>query len=266
MKLNPALKKKKLVVFDLDGTLTESKSAMDPEMARLLCVLLGQKLVAVIGGGEYELFQKQLLAKLHCPKERLKRLYLFPTTSTRFYRYGKRGWRMVYAHNLALAERKKIIRTFERVFKELNYTHPQKTYGKIIEDRGTQVTWSVFGQDIVQVLGKKGVRIKKEWKRKYTPVKMKIARLMQKYLPNLEVRAAGYTSVDVTRKGIDKAYGIKQIHKHLGIPVKDMLFIGDALYSGGNDYAARQTGVKCIQVKSPEETKKLTKWLISVNS
>ncbi len=266
VKLTRNLKDKKLIVFDLDGTLTESKSVMDPEMSRLLCALLGQRLVAVIGGGKYELFQRQLLARLRCPKARLKHLYLFPTTSTSFYRYGRGGWGRVYAHNLTLAERKKIIRTFERVFKELDYVHPKKTYGKIVEDRGTQVTWSVFGQDIVQALGERGVRMKKEWKSKYTPLKMKIARLLQRYLPDLEVRAAGYTSVDVTRKGIDKAYGIKQIRKHLGVPVKDMLFVGDALYPGGNDYAARRTGVKCVEVKGPEETKRLTEWLISGNS
>jgi phosphomannomutase len=265
MQLKPSFREKKLIIFDLDGTLTESKSVMDREMARLLCALLGRKMVAVIGGGRYELFKEQLLAKLRCPRERLKRLYLFPTTATRFYRYARRGWRQVYAHNLTLGERKRIIRAFERVFKELNYVHPKKTYGKVIEDRGTQVTWSVFGQDVVRVLGAKGVRLKKEWKRKYTPLKMKIARLLQKHLPDLEVKAAGYTSVDVTRRGIDKAYGIKQIRKYLRVPIKDMLFVGDALYPGGNDYAARRAGVECVEVKGPQDTKKLTKWLLSGN-
>lgn len=271
MKLTRNFRDKKLIVFDLDGTLAESKSAIDSEMSRLLCDLLGQKPVAVIGGGEYELFQEQLLAKLRCPKERLRNLYLFPTTSTRFYRYvpassgESGGWQKVYSHDLAPAERRKIIRTFEKVFREVGYTHPQKTYGKVIEDRGTQVTWSVFGQDIVRVLGEKGVQMKKEWKKKYTPLKMKIARLMQKYLPNLEVRAAGYTSVDVTRRGIDKAYGIKQIRKHLGVPIKDMLFVGDALYPGGNDYEAVKTGIDWVSVKRPEEAKQLIRSIIDAS-
>lgn len=263
MRLKQSFWDKRLIVFDLDGTLTESKSDMDAEMSRLLCALLSRKKVAVIGGGKYELFREQFLTKLRCPPERLRNLYLFPTTATRFYRYRRRGWREVYAHNLTLAQRRRIIRTFERVFKELNYVHPKKTYGKVIEDRGTQVTWSVFGQELVRVLGKKGVRMKKEWKRKYAPLKMKIARLMQKYLPDLEVRAAGYTSVDVTPKGIDKAYGVRQIRKHLGVPVKDMLFVGDALYPGGNDYAARRTGVEWVEVNGPAETKKFVRFMLA---
>lgn len=252
----------KLVIFDLDGTLTESKSDMDAEMSRLLCALLAKKPVAVIGGGKYELFQRQLLKKLRCPGSRLGRLYLFPTTSTAFYRYGMRGWRRVYLHALTKGQRRKIFRAFQKVLREFKYVPPVKVYGNIIEDRGTQVTFSALGQDIVKVLGEKGVRLKKEWKKKNTALKMKIARRVQRELPDLEVRAAGYTSIDVTQKGIDKAYGIRQIRKHLNVPIRDMLFVGDALEPGGNDYAARRTGVRCVPVSGPRATKKLIRSLL----
>ncbi|MBI2037244.1 MAG: HAD-IIB family hydrolase, partial [Candidatus Liptonbacteria bacterium] len=253
---------KKLIIFDLDGTLTESKSDMDAEMSRLLCALLAKKPVAVIGGGKYELFQRQLLKKLRCPGSRLRRLYLFPTTSTAFYRYGTRGWRRVYVHTLSRGTRLRISSAFRKVLRELDYVSPAKLYGNVIEDRGTQVTFSALGQDIVRVLGERGVRLKKEWKRKNTALKMKIARRVQRELPDLEVRAAGYTSIDVTQKGIDKAYGIRQIRTHLNVPVRDMLFVGDALEPGGNDYAARRTGVRCIPVSGPRATKKLIRSLL----
>ena len=97
--------------------------------------------------------------------------------------------------------------------------------------------------------------MKKEWKRKHTDIKMKVARMMQARLPHLGVLAAGYTSVDVTKKGIDKGYGIHEIKKALHIPIKDMLFVGDALYRGGNDYAVVRTGVDYIPVTGPEQTK-----------
>jgi HAD superfamily hydrolase (TIGR01484 family) len=231
-------------------------------MSGLLCDLLDRKPVAVIGGGKYDLFRKQLISKLRCPVERLRRLYLFPTTSTAFYRYEKSGWRRVYVHNLTLAQRRRIFRAFKKILREVGYTPPLKVYGKIIEDRGTQVTFSALGQDVVKVLGERGVLLKKEWKRKNTPLKLKIARRLQKELPDLEVRAAGYTSIDVTRKGIDKAYGIRQIQKYLKVPIRDMIFIGDALYPGGNDYAARRTGVKYVQVSGPKEVKKLIRFII----
>jgi HAD superfamily hydrolase (TIGR01484 family) len=222
----------------------------------LLAKLLSEKKVAVIGGGKYQLFQEQLLKEFTGPKQLLKHLFLFPTTSTAFYKYD-RTWKKVYSLELSKEEIRTIKQTFDKVFKEIGYQHPKKTYGVIIENRGSQVTWSALGQDVVKVLGKKGVALKDKWRDENTELKLKIAKLLQKYLPGLEVRAAGHTSVDVTKKGIDKGYGLKQIEKHLKVKIKDMLFVGDAIFPGGNDYAVVRTGVDYIKVNSPEETKKV---------
>lgn len=257
------IKLKKLIVFDLDGTLARSKSAMDKEMVSLIIELLEQKQVAVIGGGKHALFKQQLLAPLKgVPGKLLQNLYLFPTTATAFYRYQS-GWKNVYLHQLSKEERALIKKTFQRVFDEIGYQHPKKTYGPVIEDRGTQVTFSALGQEVVAMLGKKGLKMKDEWRDKYTPVKLQIAKLMSKYLPNMHVKAAGHTSVDVTQKGIDKAYGLKQIEKYLHVKIKDMLFVGDAIFPGGNDYAVTKTKVDYFPVKDPEDTKKVIRQVLN---
>jgi phosphomannomutase len=253
---------KKLIVFDLDGTLAPSKSVIDKTMARLLLELLDKKKVAVIGGGKYSLFQKQLLDQMPRREPRFANFFLFPTTSTAFYRY-RNGWKKMYAKELSKAERASIKKAFREVLREVNYIPPEKTYGAVIEDRRSQITFSALGQDIVSMLGKKGIAMKEAWTRQNTPLKFKIAKLMQKRLPNLEVRAAGFTSIDVTKKGIDKAYGVRQIKKMLKIQIKDMVFIGDALYPGGNDYAARKTGIDCIEVDGPEDTKRIIRGIIA---
>ncbi|HEX3095496.1 MAG TPA: HAD-IIB family hydrolase [Patescibacteria group bacterium] len=248
------IKPKKLVVFDLDGTLAKSKSVIDAEMVELLTELLTHKKMAVIGGGKYGLFKHQLLSQLKIDKKLFNNLYLFPTTATAFYRYNS-GWKNVYLHQLTKEERSLIKKTFQKVFKEIGYKHPKKTYGPVIEDRGTQVTFSALGQEVVSVLGKKGLKMKDDWRDEHTPTKMKIAKLMAKYLPNLEIRAAGHTSVDVTKKGIDKAYGLKQIEKYLKVKIKDMIFVGDAIFPGGNDYAVTKTPIDYVAVTDPEGAK-----------
>lgn len=256
------LKEKDLLVFDLDGTLIRTKSPMEPGMSKLLARLLEVKKVAVIGGGQYSVFRELFLRRFKCPKELLKKLFLFPTTASIFYKY-RQGWKKIYALYLQKSEVRKIRRAFNETFKEIGYKHPPKTYGILIEDRGTQVSFSVFGQDIVRVLGRRGVKIKEDWMKKNFALKMKIARLVQKKLPHLEVRAAGYTTIDVTRKGIDKAFGIRQMEKLLKIPRRKMFFVGDAIFPGGNDYAVVRTGVDYAQVKGPEEVKKIIRWILN---
>lgn len=243
---------KKLVVFDLDGTLTKTKSNLESDMSDALRRLLEKKKVAVIGGGSYAQFRKQLLANLKCPKPLLKNLYLFPTTATAFYEY-RSGWKRVYFHKFTKAEEKRDLEAFREALKEVHYK-PKKVYGKLIEDRGSQITFSALGQDVVAKLGARGVHMKENWIQKNKPLKAKIASLIHKMIPDEEVHAAGFTSIDVTRKGINKAYGVRQIRKHLDMPIKNMVFVGDALFRGGNDYAARRTGVRCIPVKGPEDT------------
>ena len=253
---------KKLIVFDLDGTLAESKSKMDAQMDALITNLLRARKVAVIGGGKYDLFKSQFVRELSASKDLLKNLFLFPTTATSFYRYDK-GWKKIYSLHLNKKEKADNRKAFRDAFEEDGYVHPKNTYGKVIEDRGTQVTFSALGQEVVAVLGKKGLALKNKWKEENTQTKLKLAKVLQRHLPKLEVRAAGHTSIDITRKGIDKAYGIQQIEKHLHIPKKHMLFVGDALFPGGNDYAVKRTGVECIPVEGPEDTKKIIRAILA---
>jgi phosphomannomutase len=260
--LGTAVRQKELVVFDLDGTLAPSKSPMDDEMVGLFTALLAQKKVAVIGGGKYQLFQEQMINQLPKKDPNLSRLFLFPTTSTAFYRYSKKRWQKVYAHVLTAAQVKKIKHTFHKVFEEIGYKHPKKVYGELIENRGTQVSFSVYGQDIVAVLGARGRAMKERWKEKHTPTKMRIAERMAMYLPECEVRAAGHTTIDVTQKGIDKAYGLLQIKKYVRVPLEDMLFVGDSIFPGGNDYAVTTTVVDYMPVSSPEDTKRIIRYIL----
>jgi HAD superfamily hydrolase (TIGR01484 family) len=257
------LSKKSLIVFDLDGTLAPSKSPLESDMDRALTALLAKKKVAVIGGGSYEQFKSQLLKHFHCPPALLKHLFIFPTTSMAFYRYN-RGWKMVYRKVLKESEKKKILRAFDEVFEEVGYEHPKKVWGKVIEDRVTQMSFSPLGQRVVDELGsKKGIALKEKWKKENNPLRLKMAKLLGKKLKGFEVRVGGITTIDVTRKGIDKAYGVRQIEKVLKVPIKDMVFVGDALYPGGNDAAAKKTGVQTIAVKDPTDTIKIIKKILN---
>ncbi len=242
---------KKLIVFDMDGTLAESKSSLDAEMAQLFASLLDIVQVAVISGGDWPQFQQQLLANLS-DGEHLRRLSLLPTCGTKFYKY-EGGWTLSYAENFTEAESAKIVGSLERTMEASGFK-PEKVWGEIIENRGSQITFSALGQQAP-------VDEKKKWDPDFAKRK-KMKALLDALIPEFSVHLGGSTSVDITKPGIDKAYGIRKLEEILGMKKEEMMFIGDALFPGGNDYPVKAAGVLSIQVRDPEETKRVIEAII----
>jgi HAD superfamily hydrolase (TIGR01484 family) len=243
---------KSLIVFDLDGTLADSKSSLDGEMSALLHDLLGIVKVAVISGAGWPQFRKQLISNLP-HDDRLMNLSLLPTCGTQFFQY-EGDWKQIYSEDLSTDEKEKIVRSLEQAVEEAGFK-PEKVWGELSEDRGSQITFSALGQQAP-------LEEKDKWDADFTKRK-KIKAILDKLIPEFSVRMGGATSIDVTKPGIDKAYGIRKLRDRLGIPLKEMLFIGDALFEGGNDYPAEEAGVVCIAVRGPRETKPVTEAIIA---
>ena len=243
---------KKLVVFDLDGTLAPSKSSLDAEMAALMNKLLGFIKVAVISGGDWSQFQKQVLAHL-ANDERLQNLSLLPTCGTQFYKY-KTGWEKIYSEDFTSGQKEKIISSLKQAI-EQSGVKAEKVWGEVIEDRGSQITFSGLGQQAP-------LEEKNKWDPDFTKRK-KMKAILDTLIPEFSVRLGGATSIDVTRPGIDKAYGIRKLRDILGIAIEEMIFIGDALFPGGNDYPAEQAGVVSIRVRDPDETKRVIETIVA---
>jgi phosphomannomutase len=233
------------VAFDLDDTLAVSKSRIERRMAELLAELLARLDVCIISGGRFEQFESQVLQHLDVPPGSLARLHIMPTCGTRYYRCLNGAWRQVYAEDLGDAEKQRVIAALTAGAKELGFWEPNP-WGEIIEDRGSQITYSALGQAAP-------VEAKYAW----DPDGRKKRRLRDyaaERLPDLEVRVGGSTSVDVTRKGIDKAYGIKKLMEQLNTVPEELLFIGDRLDEGGNDYPVKALGVPCVEVSRWQDT------------
>jgi hypothetical protein len=234
---------KKLIVFDLDGTLAPSKSSLDPQTAGLLRDLLDIIKVAVISGGAWAQFEMQLLTDL--PKNSLlANLSLLPTCGTKFFQYNG-TWEELYSEDLTAAEKRKIRDSLDRAAGEAGY-RAKKVWGEVIEDRGSQVTYSALGQQAP-------LAEKEEWDPDFAKRK-KITAILETLIPEFSIRIGGATSIDVTKPGIDKAYGIGKLRDTLHLSFKEMIYIGDALFPGGNDYPAEEAGVVSIPVKGPDDT------------
>lgn len=245
----------KLVVFDLDGTLTPSKQPIEKETVHLLKKLLKKCHVAVVSGAQFTQFNKQFISYMRLYPQWAVKMLLFPANATEFYVSNEWKWRRVYTHALTEDEKEKI---YDELFDALkNFTTPERAYGQIIEDRGSQVTYSALGQ-------KAHVALKEDWHltSDYRP---QLAATLREKLPEFDVYLGGLTSVDIVRKGQDKSNAIVECMKQLTITESDILYIGDALFEGGNDYVVKQkTQVECFPVKNEDETRQKIKELLAL--
>ncbi len=235
-----------LVAFDLDDTLAPSKSAVDARMAELLVDLAARVPVAIISGGQLAQFRTQVVDRLPAaPQEVLDRFHLLPTCGTQYYRLTAEGVAAVYAHALSDDEKTRALAAVEQEARRLGLWE-SRTWGPILEDRGSQITFSALGQHAP-------LEAKIAWDP--TGAKKNVLRgAVAERLPDLEVRSGGSTSVDITHRGIDKAYGMRQLAEQTGIPLSGMLFVGDRLDPDGNDYPVMALGVPCQAVTGWEDT------------
>ena len=234
----------KMFVFDLDGTLADSKSAINKNTALMLKILLDSFHVCIITGGNEEQIMTQVISNL--PEEsNLSNLHLMPTCGSKYKRFVGGAWVYTYQHILPLTLRKNVITRIEEEARSLGIWE-SKIYGEIIEDRESQITFSALGQ-------KAPLPLKEIWD--ITGEKRKIlAGRLSPLFEDLDFRIGGSTSIDITKKNMDKSFGVLELMRINKLNKEELIFFGDRLEPGGNDYPVLSTGIKAVKVGSPEET------------
>ena len=250
---------KKLIAFDLDDTLAITKSEISDRMSLLLGKLLEKYDVCVITGGRFEQIDKQVIKRLEVPAHSLNRFHPMPTCGTRYYRYDSLNnkWALQYSQDLSKAQKDKITKVLETTAKEMGLWC-ENPAGEIIEDRFSQITLSALGQEATP-------EDKYAWAEKYKDVRPVFRDKVAAQLPDVEVRIGGTTSTDITLPGIDKAYGMKKLIDELDISKDEILFLGDKLEEGGNDYPVRAMGIDTIAVDGWEDTALVVEGILGVS-
>ena len=235
---------KQLIAFDLDGTLAESKQPLTDEMAGALSALLALAQVAVISGGDWPQFETQVVSRFP-PTADLSRLWIMPTTGAKLYRFADSRWLPLANDDFSEPEKLIIRDAIHRAIGHAGLIEG-RLWGAQVEDRGTQFTFSGLGQQAP-------LEAKKRWDPDFAKRKALQAELV-KALPHLSINIGGSTSLDITRYGIDKGYALRRLAEQSGVPLAKMLFVGDAVYPGGNDFPAREAGVDTVAVRDVIET------------
>src|SRR3989338_9335793 len=261
----------KLIIFDLDGTLAESKQSLTPEMAALLARLLAVTRIAIVSGGALPQFLKQVVSRLPNGAD-FTNLYLLPTSGVALYEYDPStsldstrdkslgaSWKKIYEERVAGKEAHAIEAAMRAAAEEtglIDFSKP--AYGERIEYRGGQVTMSALGQQAPLAL-------KKEWDPDHAKRHALQTNIAER-LPEFSAGIGGATSIDVTKPGVDKAFGIWKLCERLGIGEVEALYVGDELCAGGNDEAVYKTDAQTRPVKTPSETAAFIESMVSGSS
>ncbi len=244
---------KKLIIFDLDGCLTESKQPINLDLVERLEALLHCYYIAILAGASYLQFKDQIIDRLPISDQLTEKLILLPTNGSACYKFNN-TWNKIYSEDLSSSEKELILSAFKLCFQELNFTIPKKPlYGEILEDRGPQITFSGLGQ-------RAPLPLKKKWDPNHL-FRLQMIEILSYELKNFEIKSGGFTSLDINKLNHDKSFGISKLLEIFNFKLNDLLFIGNFQLNGSN-FPVKKMGLECWETSSPDNTKVLIKQLL----
>ncbi|RJQ35627.1 HAD-IIB family hydrolase [Candidatus Parcubacteria bacterium] len=231
------------VLFDLDDTLAESFQPPTQEMIERLHRLLEKVPVAILSAAGLPRIQHDFLEHL-ADSPSIDRFFVFSNSASECFQYKDGVWQLQYHTAFTPEERTHIKATIETCAAEVGYRHPE--YEPQMWDRESQIAYAMINSHAPQT-------IKKSWDPDQAKRKQ-IKACLDKVLTDCQVLIGGNVTIDITKKGVDKSHGVKWLSEKLGIEPGEMLYIGDALYPGGNDSVVIPTGIQTRETSGPEET------------
>jgi len=236
------------VLFDLDDTLAPPHTPITPSMTEKLDRLLGLRPVAIVSAAPFERIERDVLSKLSM-HQTVGGIYVFSENGGQCRVKEPGGWRVMYSESLSPNERSELRTTVEQTLAHTRVLDGLPIYGERIINREAGVTLSTLGMGAPQ-------DVRKTWDpdgEKRELLRMALAAK----LPNWNVYIGGLTSIDISRKNVSKARAVEWLVNKLRHPPATMLYIGDALYEGGNDRVVIPTGIQTRQVSGADETEQI---------
>ena len=238
----------KAVFFDLDDTLAPSFENPSPEIVGKLLAVLDSLPVAIITGRDFPWMARDFLPQI-ARSPHVERFFVFPEGAAQCLQWNGSEWRELYAESITDAERQVINGAILESVKERGVLEGLPVHGEQLVQKKAMVAFAALGMQVPADL-------KYSWDPGNTR-RTKLRDAIAKKLPAYDVMMGGATSTDVTKKGVNKAYGVRWLSERLGVHPADMLYVGDALYPGGNDYVVVPSGIVTRATKGPAETLKI---------
>ncbi len=243
------------VAFDLDDTLAESFQPPSDEMMAKIRALLERVPVAIISGAKFERIKSEVLDRL-ADSPHMNDLYVLADNGAQGYVYSGNGWQRAYTNEFTQDEQTHIEETVREAVAKTDILGANPKYTPELLKDPAELRYAALGLDALE-------NDKMNWDPDMSK-RRKLQNILSTSLQGCEVSIGGKTTIDITRKGVNKASGIIWLSQRLGFPPSDMLYVGDALYEGGNDAVVIPTGIRTISVTGPSDTAKILDELLSI--
>lgn len=219
-------KKYQHLFFDLDNTVTRSRSPISDSMKTLLEKL--SKNIIIISGASVKQIMDQM-GGVSC------------YTMGQNGNHAVHGTHTLWEDNLTALE----ISEIEEHIARLPRSWPVPDENDLLENRGSQISLSIYGHHAPV-----------SEKERFDPDQAKRRAMLHAvplYSDTVEVKIAGTTCLDYFRKGRNKGYNVARLIEHEGWNKDDCIYFGDAIYPGGNDETVYGV-IETQGVKDPQDT------------
>lgn len=251
----------KTYLFDLDGTLSESREKVGEDVAAVLEQLSKESKIGIVSGSGIDFIAEQIDGVFS--EEFMQDLMIMPCNGTQRFQWRNGEYECVYSVNMIdelgrvnyadiLA---RLLREQYRFMMDSNAS--LDCTGKFFDYRGSMLNWSPMGRNGNKETRKTFMKYDKE-----NNYRTEVIEGILKYFGSQQIRATvklgGDTSFDIYPDGWDKTYCLR----HVESDMRDIYFFGDRCFPGGNDYELFKAVGKSCHVKDPADTVRILKSLI----
>lgn len=251
--------KKKIVLFDMDGTLTEPRGPFFSELMISLRQIARYADIGILTGSDYNYIENQLMSIIRYSEIRFK-LHVLPCNGTKYYKppsYPQDDLELIFESNMSKELGERCLR---EIFKIISKSQAHTCYhnipltGHFINYRGSMINWCPIGRNADKEQRKDFIEYDKQNNFRKTQMKILQAKLQNTCPGKVVVKLGGDTSFDIYPTGWDKTYGLSHFKDW------DCWFVGDRCSPGGNDYeiyeALKKEG-RAFSVSDPLDTQRV---------
>lgn len=262
----------RIVLFDMDGTLTPARREMNWEMVDALYNLQSSGFeIGIVSGSDLQYIKQQCNVLFDLTQVNCSKIHWLPCNGTKYFKYTRFDdvnvdFKKIYEHNMRqhLGEKKwrRLVQLLINLQNSMTRVHRKiPLTGTFIDYRGSTVNWCPIGRSADHADRESWEALNKDNSIRELWLHLAKEGLQSANLKDVVIKYGGDTSFDIYPRGWDKTFSFKNFSDY-----EKVYFVGDRCTPTGNDFEAyKLAGDLGFETTSPEQTIKIISHIIEKN-